>query len=290
MLKREEFKKYPLIYIIGHKHIDADSVISSYILSGILKSFGINSEYAILDKNYEIVADDCNLIKDHLNYEPVVLKQSDIETSFFILVDHNNPIQSIGSRGTVLAAVDHHFMNNDMSNCLIGEYASTASLIYATYKNTYHFSNYEKTLIILAILSDTSYLRTSRYKEKDAKMLLELNRELHLDFDELRKKYFITNDFNQGIEYNFYSNYKKYKFDEIEFECSYVRANNIDNKYLDEYLTRLQKEKNDWLFIWFDYDESKTYAFFKNKEGINKISYDFIASRANDIIKDVINL
>lgn len=290
MLKIDELKKYSLIYIIGHKHTDADSAVSSYLLSRILNESGIKCEYAVLDHDYELVFDDVDLINDHFDYKPTIIKDIDIDNSFFILVDHNNPIQSIGIGGNVVGIIDHHFLNTDVSNCIIGEYASTASVIYETYKDFYSFNVDEKRLIFLAILSDTAYFRTSRYKKKDVQIVEELNSVLKLDPDKLRKKYFKTNDFTMEVSENFYSNYKKYKFDQLEFECSSVRAKKDDYKYLADYIKYLQKITNNWLFVWYDYDTSKTYAYYKINKNIKVINYDFIASRANNIIKDVIKL
>ena len=288
MLNINELKKYPLIYVIGHKNLDADSIISAYLLANILKTLGINSEYAILNENYNVVYDDEDLIKDHLNFNPYIIDSNEIENNYFILVDHNNPIQSVGDTAEVVGIIDHHFTVKNIPNCLIGIYASTASYIYELFKEIYQFTDEEKKLIILAILSDTAFLKTSRYRKKDAKILLELNKNLNLDPEKLCRKYFRTNDFSKGVEVNFYSNHKKYKYDKLEFECTYVRAKSEDLIYLDEYIEYLKGKETDWLFIWYEYDTANTFAYLKHDNKIKEFKYNFIASRANNIIKDVI--
>lgn len=290
MLNIYELKKYPIIYIIGHRRTDADSAISSYLLSKILNKLGVKCEYAVLDKNYDIVYDDYDLIKDNIEYKPTIIKESEIDNKHFILVDHNNPIQSINNDKNVVGIIDHHFSNENNSNCLIGNYASNSLFIYQLYKGIYDFSDYEKELILYTVLSDTAYFRTSRYKEMDAKLVQELNEKINLDFDLLRKKYFRTTDFNKDVETNFNEAYKKYKFDDLEFGSSFVRASREDIKYLKEYLEYLNKVLSNWLFIWYQYDdkESKTFAYFKNNNVIKEFNYNYIASRANTIVKDIL--
>ena len=47
----DDLKKYDSLYVIGHNNTDADSYFSSYILSVILKSFGlILSAFAYIAK------------------------------------------------------------------------------------------------------------------------------------------------------------------------------------------------------------------------------------------------
>jgi inorganic pyrophosphatase/exopolyphosphatase len=292
LLKIDKLKKYPIIYIIGHKNMDADTIISSYLLSKILNNFGIRSEYAKLEDDYEIVFDDYDLIKDFLGekYNPTTIKNTEISNNYFILVDHNNPIQSIGDINRVVGIVDHHFTDNNNTNCLISNYASTSSFIYDMYKDVYQFSKHDKLLVFLAILSDTAYLKTTRFKEKDKKMLEILNNELNLDHNELREKYFRTNEFDKGIEINFHSNYKQYKFENIEFESSFIRANSLDKYRLNDYINYLKSVPNNWLLIWYEYDKDKTYVYFKHNNEIKEFEYDFIASRANDIVKEIIKL
>ena len=291
MLNINELKKYPIIYIIGHRHMDADTVISSYLLSKILNKQGIKCEYAILDKDYNIVYGDYDLIKDNVtNYKPTVIKKENINNNYFILVDHNDPLQSIDNEKNVVGMIDHHFIDKKQPNYLIGDYASTSLFIYQLYKNTYDFSDYEKALILYTVLSDTTYFISSRYKEKDDQIVKELNEKTNLNFEVLKRKYFKTTDFSIDIETNFKSNYKRYKFDDLEFESSFVRANREDDKYLNEYLEYLKKIPQNWLFIWYQFDDNISNAYFKNNNVIKEINYDYIASRANDVIKDIVEI
>ena len=75
------------IYVIGHNNPDADSIISSYILSNILKSMHINSHFCILDKNYDYTFHDKKLLEDNFKYKPEIVNDLN---KYFILVDHND--------------------------------------------------------------------------------------------------------------------------------------------------------------------------------------------------------
>ena len=145
------------IYVIGHHKPDADSIISAYILTNILKSMGIDAVFSVRDNN--II--DNELIRDYLKEDYEVI--DDYHDKDFILVDHNN-LDSI-PKENVIGAIDHHRITGEVEDLIEIEYASTALLIYDLFKNKYKFSEKEKELIALTVLTDTEYLTSSRFTE-----------------------------------------------------------------------------------------------------------------------------
>ena len=206
LIKRELNKILSLcsnreVYILGHNNPDADSLISSYILSNILKSKGIKAHFCILNNNYDYTFHDKKLLDDNFKYIPEVVSS---KNKRFILVDHND-LQGL-KKDDVIGAFDHHVIKNEIDNILEIEYASTALLIYDLFKSNYEFSEEEKYLILLATLSDTDYLTSSRFTKYDKRLVDELN--IKVDVKQMQKKYFITTDFSLGIEQNFEINKK----------------------------------------------------------------------------------
>ena len=65
MIDISYLKEYDKLYVIGHETLDADSYFSSYILSKVLSSFGINAIFTILD-DYVFLDEDSELINDYL--------------------------------------------------------------------------------------------------------------------------------------------------------------------------------------------------------------------------------
>lgn len=255
-------KNCKVVYIMGHQNPDADSIFSSCLLSNILNSLGIVAKPVILN-NYSYARSDELLIKDNLKDEIVILDKTMLSSDDkFIIVDHNN----LGdlNREQILGSIDHHVISGDVFDTLEIEYASTGLLIYDLFKEVYKFSDIEKYLIYLTVLADTEYLCSTRYKEEDKKLLQSLNVDFEVDI--LKKKYFVTNDFSQGIKMSLESNYKEYNIEgnKIKRYMIYSYKKEFD-LYFDDYLEYV-KNMNDKevLLIWCDYETMKTYYYYNN--------------------------
>lgn len=246
------------IYVLGHRNPDADSIISSYLLSNILKGLGVKAQFAILKEGYDYVKSDENLIKDFIVDKPTILDS--VDNKKFILVDHNN-LNGL-DKDKVLGSIDHHIITGEVYDTLEIEYASTALLIYSLFKEIYKFSEKEKELIGLSVLADTDYLLSSRFTVSDKKLFDELNFKLNIS--DLQRKYFLINDFKLSIEENLYFNYKEYSKNIGKIKRSlvygytkeYVENFKLYNDYLNNNI-----DKN-WLVIWCDFEDKKTYVWF----------------------------
>ena len=246
------------IYVLGHKNPDADSIISSYILSNVLKWLGAIAQFAVLSEDYNYCKSDIKLITDYVKVKPVIV--DDVNNKLFVLVDHNN-LEGLSS-DNVLGAIDHHIITGEVYDTLEIEYASTCLLIYDLFKDKYEFSDDEKELIALSVLADTDYLCSSRFTEEDKKLFNELN--FKLDVSELQKKYFLVNDMNLSIEDNLKVNYKEYdKSTKIKRSLIYTYTDDYKNN-ISKYVEYL-KDKNEWLLIWCDFESKNTYVYFKGE-------------------------
>lgn len=278
-------KDYMQIYIIGHKRPDVDSIFSSYVLSNIFKKMGIKADYAILDEDYDLLLDEKRVIEDYFDLKPVIIKKADIANYSYFLVDHNQPFNSI-DHGNVVGCIDHHLGTNPhKKNYHIGSFASTGAYIYHIFKHVYDFSDYEKKLIALTIIMDTKFLMTFRYKDHDKAIYEELNAGFNLP--ELTAKYFTTTDFSLDLETNYQDRFKAYEMNNQIINTTYINALTKHHEYLDKYVEYLQDKVGNWVLIWYEYDTLKTYVHLKVNDEYHCINYDFIASRANDIVLDV---
>lgn len=248
------------VYVIGHNNPDADSIISSYILSNILKSMNINSHFCVLDKNYDYTFHDYKLLDDNFKYQPEILHDTN---KYFILVDHND-LQGL-KKDNVLGAFDHHIIKYEIDNIMEIEYASTSLLIYDLFKDKYRFNDEEIFLIGLATLSDTDYLTSTRFTDIDKEIYNEL--DLNIDVKEYQKKYFITTDFSLGIEKNFETNKKDYIRDNKKI--TRIQITSYDDNELEEYI-RKAKELN-YLLIWLNYEDETTTIYYN--DSIIKLDY-----------------
>lgn len=245
------------VFVLGHKNPDADSIISSYILSRILKGLGANAHFAVLSEQYDYCKSDIKLINDFIKEKPVVV--DDVENKLFVLVDHNN-LDELNC-DNVIGAIDHHIMTGEVYDTLEIEYASTCLLIYDLFKDMYEFDDNEKELIGLSVLADTDYLCSSRFTDEDKKLFLELN--FKLDVSELQRKYFLVNDMSLSIEDNLMMNYKEYTKDigKVRRSLIYGYTKEYEENF-NRYVEYLENIKDTWLLIWCDFGSKNTYVWF----------------------------
>lgn len=275
------FKTYEPLYIIGHKNPDVDSVVSSTILCNIFRSKGIEC-YPCFLENYEVDEYNLSMISDCMIMN---MKVIDVDESYhYVLVDHNDPTQSIGFGKKIVWGIDHHKSSNILSNVIIRPYCSCSLLIYDSFKKYYEFSNEEKFMIYMASLADSLFFKGSRYSEED-KVLIE---ELGFDMDSkvMFKKYFIPTDLSNGIPALFSNISKKYNYRGIKFDSLVVKTYN-ENEYLKQEFIEEIGKRNNFLGVWIDFDKEISYAYFNYDGEVKEFIYDFLASRAATVIPDV---
>ena len=269
-------KKEDVVYVIGHKRPDADSYFSSILLARVLRSLGINAKAALLDKDYEVISSEKELINDYKIDELEIINNS----NKFILVDHNN-LEGLSS-DNVLGAIDHHIISGEVYDTLEIEYASTGLLIYDLFKDIYKFNKEERLLIYLTVLTDTEYLCSSRFTLEDRKLFDKL--KIKEDVNELQRKYFVTTDFSKDIDVNLKENYKEYKREGLDIFRSLITSY---NKEYSDYYKDYKKyvwDKENYLLIWVDYELKQTHVIFNKRE----INYDYVISSTNLILKELL--
>lgn len=281
--KLNSLKTIDSIYVIGHNNMDFDSYFSSYILSKILRSSNINAIFTILD-DYNICDDDRKIVNDYKKENPVVLNRKDIENKNFILVDHNDIDQSLKNDNcNILFAIDHHIDSKKIKECYSVEYTSTLLYIYDLFKNMYKFTENEKELIALSVMTDSEYLTTTRFKDSDKKLYDKLN--INFDSKEIQNKYFNTTNFSLSIDYNIKNNYKSYNIENININRVILKGYHKDRNNIDNYLKKLDKLYNNTILIWNEYDTLKTLVYFN----LNLVKeYNYILTSSVLIIKDLI--
>ena len=280
----EKLKNQKMIYVIGHSNIDIDSAVSSKIFSEILNKFGIRATYAVLEEKYNFDTYNQKMVDACMNFSPTIVKKDEIKEHIFFLVDHNDYLQSVGPEAKILGCIDHHPNSNRISSAIISDTCATALFIFKEFKKYYNFSDEQKFQIYMAFLNDSTFGKSSRYKESDEIIAKELG--FKYDYNEMFRKYFIPTNLEQRIEDVLNNGLKSYKFGNIYFESGYVES--FDTNRLKEYEEAIKKREN-YLGIWIDYTNSKTYVIFNYIHKIKKWKYDFIASRATTILNDVLS-
>ncbi len=282
-MELRQFKQYEPIYVIGHANIDIDSAVASKILCDVFNGFGIKAYYAVLEDKYSFDAYNQGMVDACMKFEPVVVKREDITKHNWFLVDHNDRLQSVGMEANVLGSIDHHPNAGNVDNVEVTEVCATSLHIFNQYKDEYEFNEEQKYQIYLAFLNDATFGRSSRYKQSDEEIARQLG--FKDDYKALFKKFFIPTDISKGVHTQMKNGHKKYQFEDVYFESNYIEAFGIEQ--LEDY-KNIIKNLDAFLGVWVDYENDKTYGYFKYDNKFIEFEYDFVASRATTILNDVI--
>lgn len=278
----ELFKEYEPLYIIGHKNPDIDSVVSTTVLCNIFKSKGIDSFPCFLKESYDIDEYNSKMINDCMNLDMKIIENNDSYN--YVLVDHNDPVQSIGFGRRIIWGIDHHKSSNILSNISIRRVCSCSLFIYDYFKAYYDFSNEEKFMIYMASLADSLFFKGSRFSTEDKLLIDELGYDMNVE--EMFKKYFVPTDLSEGINNLFLNVSKTYNYKGVRFDSLVVKTYN-KNEYLKQDFIKKIEEKNNFLGVWIDFDKEISYAYFNYNGELKEFIYDFLASRASTVIPDV---
>lgn len=278
------FENIDTVYVTGHRNPDADSLVSSKIMCDILNDSGINAVWTFFEG--DIAGKGEKLLEDVLDPQPFIMSRECIGDKKFLLVDHNDVSQSVGNVKNVIAAIDHHVKSGQIENLFLSDYCCTALYIFMMFKDCYSFSQQQKNQIFRAVLSDSVFGKSSRYKAKDGEALKVMGFEP--DFEEYFKKYFVPTNL-ADIPHIFGTNgFKSFRFATAQFVSTYIEA--TDTKLLPEYKKFVENYNGSFLGIWIDYSVPKTYVYFKHNDKIHHFTYDCIASRAATIMPYVVTL
>lgn len=279
------FENIDTVYITGHSNPDADSLVSAKIMRDILVDSGINAVWTFFEGEVIGKGDD-RLLCDVMDAKPHIMPRSDIKDKKFLLVDHNDVSQSVGCADNVIAAIDHHVESGQIEKLFLSSYCCTALYIYMMFKDRYSFSQQQKNQIFRAVLSDSVFGKSSRYKSTDGEALKVMGFEP--DFDEYFRKYFVPTDLADVPHIFDINGYKSFSFPTANFGSTYIEA--TDTKLLPQYKKFVETRNGSFLGIWIDYSVPKTYVYFKHNGTVHHFTYDCIASRAATVMPYVVTL
>ena len=154
-----------ITYIYGHLNPDTDSICSALVLADYLNRTGstnlvIPCRLGELNKETKYALKMFNVTEPKLITDPS-------EADEVILVDHNEPAQSLNFKNAkIVGLIDHHaisgFYTKDPINVITKPLGSTCTVLYQLYKsNGIEITHEIAGLIISAIISDTLLLRSA---------------------------------------------------------------------------------------------------------------------------------
>lgn len=204
------------VYIIGHKNPDVDSICSAILYEYVKKKMGFKNVKAARAGE---IGEEVELVLKKFGVKAPMLL-TDLSNKEVILVDHNEIglAQNGIKKAKILEIIDHHRVG-DMEtgepilfiNRPLG--ATAAVIAMEAEKNNVKLTEKMKGLLLSAVISDTSVLRSIATTEYDKRLVRHLSKELGINYEKYGMEIFkaktklITGTAKQIIE----SDYKKIK-------------------------------------------------------------------------------
>ena len=176
-----------ITYIYGHLNPDTDSICSALVLADYLKQTGsknivIPCRVGELNKETKYALKMFNATEPQLIIDPS-------EADEVILVDHNEPSQSLNFKNAkVVGLIDHHaisgFHTKDPINIITKPIGCTSTILYELYKsNGIEISYKIAGLMVSAIISDTLLLKSAITTQDDIDAVRNLSEKYNIQVE-----------------------------------------------------------------------------------------------------------
>lgn len=176
------------VLVFGHQNPDTDTIGSAIALDYLLNELAIESEAVALGKPNEETA----YALEYFNFEaPRVIETAANEVDEVVLVDHNEPQQSVSDIKDVKvkAVIDHHRISNFETSDPLYYRAEplgcTATILLKLFKE--HGVEIPKDIagiLLSAIISDTLLLQSPTCTSEDEQAAEELAEQANVSLDE----------------------------------------------------------------------------------------------------------
>ena len=224
-----------ITYVYGHINPDTDAISSAIILCDYLQQkypqkIFIPGRLGEINKETEYAL-------NYFKFNVPKLITDPVEADEVILVDHNNPTQSIKfDKANIIGLIDHHaitgFYTNNPINIITKPIGCTATILYELYNNNnITISEGIGGLIISAIISDTLLLKSAITTQEDIDAVENLSSYFDINYKtfglELLKRGTDVSDLTEEKIINLDS--KSYKVNGYDIQIAFLNMIEVDS-------------------------------------------------------------
>ena len=240
-----------ITYIYGHINPDTDAITAPIILAEFLRQKGSNKN--IVPCRLGELNKETKFILERFQVDIPQLITDPQEADEVILVDHNNPSQSIDfEKANIVGLIDHHaitgFYTNEPINIITEPLGCTSTILYELYiSNNITIPQYIAQLMVSAIISDTLLLKSAITTQKDIdtlKILADIAEIEYEDFGrELLSQGANVSDLTEEEIINLDS--KSYKVNGYNIQIAFLNSVDVTS-FLKERKSKLLDEINEF--------------------------------------------
>lgn len=227
-----------MLYVVGHKNPDTDSICSAIAYGYFLNQKGAEAAAC----RAGAINSETKFVLEKFGFsEPILLENA--EGKDLILVDHNEKEQRIGGEGRILEVLDHHkinFVSSESLEFFVKPVGATATILAQKFfsENIALPPNIAG-LLLSAILADTVIFGSPTTTETDREIAAKLNEKLNLNLEEFGREIKKAGmNLEQSAEKLLLRDSKEYVFVGKRFLISQIEIAEIE-KFLNERKTEI---------------------------------------------------
>lgn len=279
------------VYIIGHRNVDVDSILSGYLLSKLFSVYGIKNQFVLSG----IVSKDTVEILEKIDFDYEKYYGDVPNGASVFLVDHYDLTASdLGQDKVVkvVGCIDHH-PNDRMISYPFYQYEKCgccAKIIFDLMGDSE--TERDEILTLLALMVDTCALRSNKVTKQDLEWADMIRLKDENIFNEIEQIGMCQTDMNSPLDVIATNGQKTAYFKKGVVQSSYIQVFEVEWSMVDDILNYclnkvVETSIDMWCFLIVEFATNQTYEYRIAQDGINKVCHLGILSRGSDIMPNI---
>lgn len=275
------------IVVTGHEHPDADSALSCVLMQRLLGRMGVRAEIVLPGGG------DKGLRKTlaPLGIDPAAYDGKLERDDSLVLVDHHRTDRP----GCVVACIDHHPTEDPPAYpyVQIERSGACAYLVFRLMEEAgVSVTPEDMRLAVAGLYLDTMALRSTKILPEEIAWATSQAEKLGMNIAWLEREGLGLTDMNQAPQLLAQTDRKEYRFGGVHVVSACVKTDAMTSGQLKEVLAAIRAEMagtdiRRWVFLVQNPIAGRTARYDLDADGVKHTEYDFLASRAKDVMPSV---